>query len=305
MTRSISRTLEYSYNDFCISEIASGLGNLADHEKYQQRSGNWLNLYKSDQTSYLFNGTNTGFVGFFQPKFLNQTWGFQDPLYCSNIDTNPNSVCSLQNNAGETFESSIWEYSFFVPHDQARLISTFGGPSQFVRRLDYLHDRGITYIGNEPAFLTVFQYHYAGRPALSAKRSHFYIPAFFQPTDDGLPGNDDSGAMGSFVAFSMMGLFPNPGQDVYLITPPYFESVNITSPVTGKTATIRNVGFDPSYRSIYIQRATLNGQIYTKNWIDHSFFTEGKELVLYLGRNESSWGTRIADRPPSLSDYMA
>lgn len=305
MTRSISRTLEYSYNDFCISEIASGLGNLGDHEKYQQRSGNWLNLYKSDQSSYLFNGTNTGFVGFFQPKFLNQTWGFQDPLYCSNIDTNPNSVCSLQNNAGETFESSIWEYSFFVPHDQARLISTFGGPQQFVRRLDYLHDRDITYIGNEPAFLTVFQYHYAGRPGLSAKRSHFYIPTFFQPTEGGLPGNDDSGAMGSFVAFSMMGLFPNPGQNVYLITPPYFETVNITSPVTGKTASIRNVGFDPSYRNIYIQRATLDGQKYTKNWIDHSFFTDGKELVLYLGRNESSWGTRIADRPPSLSDYEA
>ena len=156
---------------------------------------------------------------------------------------------------------------------------------------------------NEPAFLTVFQYHYAGRPGRSAYRSHYYIPAFFQPTRGGLPGNDDSGAMGSFVAFSMMGLFPNPGQDVYLITPPYFESVNITSPVTGKTATIRNVNFDPAYKSIYIQRATLNGKSYTKNWIDHSFFLEGKELVLYLGKNESSWGTHVADLPPSLSEY--
>lgn len=126
-------------------------------------------------------------------RFLNQTWGYQNPLKCSNIDTNPNSVCSLQNNAAETFESSIWEYSFFVPHDQARLISTFGGPKNFVRRLNYLHDQHITYIGNEPAFLTVFQYHYAGRPALSAKRAHFYIPAYFQPTYGGLPGNDDSG----------------------------------------------------------------------------------------------------------------
>lgn len=159
------------------------------------------------------------------------------------------------------------------------------------------------YIGNEPAFLTVFQYHYAGRPGLSAYRSHTYIPEYFQPTDAGLPGNDDSGAMGSFVAFSMMGLFPNPGQNVYLITPPYFASVNITSPVTGKTAAIKNVNFDSSYNNIYIQHATLNGQNYTKNWIDHSFFTDGKELVLYLGRNESSWGTHVADLPPSLSPY--
>ncbi len=179
----------------------------------------------------------------------------------------------------------------------------YGGPDAFVRRLDYLHDHNITYIGNEPAFLTVFQYHYAGRPALSAKRSHFYIPAFFTPTPDGLPGNDDSGAMGSFVAFAMIGLFPNPGQDVYLITPPYFESVNITSPQTGKTARIRNVNFDPSFSSIYIQNATLDGKPYSKNWLDHSFFTDGKELVLTLGKNESSWGTHVADLPPSLGKY--
>lgn len=173
-----------------------------------------------------------------------------------------------------------------------------------MERLNFLHDQGITYIGNEPAFLTVFQYHYAARPGLSAQRSHFYIPEFFAPTDAGLPGNDDSGAMGSFVAFSMIGLFPNPGQDVYLITPPYFESVSITSPATNKTATIRNVNFDPTYKNIFIQSATLDGVKYTKNWIDHSFFTEGKELVLTLGPKESSWGTAVADLPPSLGPYV-
>ncbi|OWP02854.1 glycoside hydrolase family 92 protein [Marssonina coronariae] len=303
MTRSLSRTLEYSYNEFVITKMADKLGGKeADVEKYTTRSGNWKNLFKADQTSFI-NGTNTGFEGFFQPRFLNKTFGFQDPLSCSNIDPNPGSICSLQNSAGETFESSIWEYSFFVPHDQATLITTFGGPAAFVERLEYLHDQRITYIGNEPAFLTVFQYHYAGRPALSAKRSHFYIPGFFQPTSAGLPGNDDSGAMGSFVAFSMMGLFPNPGQDVYLIIPPYFEKVSITSPATKKTATVKNINFDSSYKNIYIQSATLDGEPYTKNWIDHSFFTEGKELVLTLGSTESSWGTAVADLPPSLGKY--
>jgi len=182
------------------------------------------------------------------------------------------------------------------------LISTFGGPTSFVERLNYLHDQNITYIGNEPSFLTVFQYHYAGRPALSAKRAHFYVPAFFGTTYDGLPGNDDS-AMGSFVAFSMMGLFPNPGQNVYLITPPFFESVNITSPITNKTAIIRNVNFDPTYEAIFIQEATLNGEPYTKNWLQHDFFTDGGELVLTLGKNESTWGTNVADLPPSLGAY--
>ena len=111
MTRSISRTLEYSYNDFVISQIGSGLGGReGDVEKYTTRSGNWKNLFKADQTSSI-NASSPVFEGFFQPRYLNRTFGFQDPLKCSNIDSNPNSVCSLQRNAAETFESSIWEYS--------------------------------------------------------------------------------------------------------------------------------------------------------------------------------------------------
>jgi len=104
--------------------------------------------------------------------------------------------------------------------------------------------------------------------------------------------------MGSFLAFSMMGLFPNPGQDVYLIIPPFFEKVSVTPPLTNKTARIRNVNLDPEYEAIYIRSATLNGKRYMRNWIGHSFFLDGKELVLTLGRNESLSGTRVKDLPP-------
>ena len=172
-----------------------------------------------------------------------------------------------------------------------------------MRRLDFLHDAEITYIGNEPSFLTVFQYHYAGRPGLSAKRAHFYIPRYFSTAPGGLPGNDDSGAMGSFVAFAMMGLFPNPGQDVYLITPPFFEAVNVTSPATGRVARVRCVNFDPAYDSVFVQNATLDGRPYSKSWLDHSFFADGRALVLTLGPRESAWGTALEDLPPSLGDY--
>lgn len=183
----------------------------------------------------------------------------------------------------------------------ASLIATLGGPSAFVNRLDYLHESGLLYIGDEQGFLPVFQYHYAGRPAKSAERAHFYIPSQFNDTLVGIAGNDDSGAMGSFIALTMMGLFPNPGQDVYLIIPPFFEEVNVTNKVTGKTACIRNINFDASYNDIYVQSATLNGQEYTKNWISHSFFLDGGVLELTLGANESSWGTGVQDLPPSLS----
>ena len=106
-SRSISRTLEYAYNDFCISEIGRGLGK--NYTTYLARSGNWQNLFKADQTSFI-NGTNTGFTGFFQPKYLNGTWGHQDPILCSPID----EFCSLTSNPQETFESSIWEYQLLV-----------------------------------------------------------------------------------------------------------------------------------------------------------------------------------------------
>jgi putative alpha-1,2-mannosidase len=81
MTRSISRTLEYSYNDFTIAQMARGLGKQGDVEKYEASSRFWQNLFRADQTSFI-NGTDTGFKGFFQPKYLNGTWGYQVRTPC-------------------------------------------------------------------------------------------------------------------------------------------------------------------------------------------------------------------------------
>lgn len=108
LTRSVSRTLEYAYNDYCVAQLASSLGGRADRAKYISSSGNWRNLWKKDQSSHFKNGTDTGFSGFFQPRYLNRTWGSQDPLACSNIQQD--GACSLQNTGRETFESSLWEY---------------------------------------------------------------------------------------------------------------------------------------------------------------------------------------------------
>ncbi|OAL48694.1 hypothetical protein IQ07DRAFT_84231 [Pyrenochaeta sp. DS3sAY3a] len=294
-SRSISRTLEYSYNDFNLATLAKGLQK-STHTKYLARAGNWQNLFKTDQRSSI-NGTDTGFTGFFQPKYLNGTWGYQDPIACSPLA----GFCSLTSNPSETFESSCWEYMFFVPHDIGKVIELLGGDETFLKRLDFFHTSGLADIGNEPVFLTVYMPHYAGRPALSAERAHSYIPSCFNNSHAGLPGNDDSGAMASFTLFSMIGLFPNPGQNVYFIIPPFFESVSITNQLTNATATIRNINFDKDYKRIYIQSVMLNGQEYTRNWIGHEFFTQGWTLELVLGDVESGWGTRREDRPPSMS----
>lgn len=191
----------------------------------------------------------------------------------------------------------------FVPHDMSTAIKLLGGADEFVSRLDFFHVSGLADIGNEPVFLTVYDYHYAGRPGLSTKRAHYYIPHSFNSTETGLPGNDDSGAMGAFTVFSMLGLFPNPGQNVYLISTPFFESISIKHPETEKTSTIRVTNFDPSYKNIYIQNATLNGKPYTKSWIGHEFFVDGMTLELTVGDNEtaSTWGKSADDLPPSTS----
>lgn len=106
-SRSISRTLEYSYNDFCLATLAKGLDK-SDYPTYLSRASNWKDLFKKDQTSFI-NGTNTGFVGFFQPKYINGTWGFQDPVACSVLGEP--QFCSLTSNPSETFESTVWEYN--------------------------------------------------------------------------------------------------------------------------------------------------------------------------------------------------
>jgi predicted alpha-1,2-mannosidase len=296
-TRSVSRTVEYAYNDFCVAQMAATLNN-TDYEKYMNRSSNWKNLLRHDQTS-MINGVDTGFQGVLQPKYYNASWAYQDPLLCSPL-LEPDA-CYLTMNGHETYEGSCWLYTFFIPGDIAAVVAALGTEEQFVERLDFVHESGMLYMGDEQAFLTPFLYHYVGRPGLSAKRAHFYVPSQFNNTLVGIPGNDDSGAMGAFASFIMMGVFPNAGQNVYFITPPYFQEISIRNPETGKTATIRNINFDPEYGNIFIQKATLNGQPYSKNWIDHGFFLDGGVLELVLGPEESNWGSKPEDRPPSLS----
>jgi predicted alpha-1,2-mannosidase len=317
-SRSISRTLEYAYNDFNLATLAAGLGKNTS-AKYLARATNWQNLFKPDQPSSI-QGVNTNFTGFFQPKYQNGMWGYQDPIACSPLA----DFCSLTSNPSETFESSAWEYMFFVPHDIGKVIDLLGGEETFLRRLDFFHTSGLADIGNEPVFLTVYMPHYAGRPGLSAERAHSCkrpkmithitatsvlilnadIPSRFNTSHAGLPGNDDSGSMASFTLFSMLGLFPNPGQNVYFITPPFFPSISITNALTNATATIRTTNFDNEYKNIYIQSAKLNGEVYSKGWIRHEFFTQGWTLELVLGDTESTWGTEVGDRPPSMSGTM-
>lgn len=299
-SRSISRTVEYAYDDFSIALMARGLGKGEDEKKYLERSKNWKNLWNPEQKDEYTekDGTvmSSHFKGFFQPRLTNSSFAEQETRLCSPVYKQ--HVCYFDTRY-DTYEGSPWLYTFYVPQDMASLIRTLGGAQTFNERLDFFHESGIAYMGNEQTFLPTFQFHYGGRPGRSSYWIHRYVPSQFNSSVNGIPGNDDC-AMGAFTTFAFLGFFPVAGQDVYLLTPPLFREVRLRTP-TGRYATIRNVGFDPSYEAKYIQSAKLNGRPYTRNWITHQFFREGGLLELTLGKTESAWGTRDEDLPPSLS----
>ncbi|CAJ2505155.1 Uu.00g125490.m01.CDS01 [Anthostomella pinea] len=299
-SRSISRAVEYAYDDFAIALMADGLGKKSDANKYLQRSHNWRNLYNENQEDLYRNEAGkvqkTKFTGFLQPRYLNGMWRQQNTRLCSPIFQQ--HVCYFDTKY-DTYEGSPWLYTFYVPHDMAGLIAAMGGKQAFIERLEYFHSSGINYMGNEPNFLPTYQFHYGGWPGLSWYWVHQYIPSQFNSSLNGIPGNDDL-SMGAFSAFAFMGFFPVAGQDVYLLTPTMFRSVSIRTP-TGGRATLKCIGFDPTYKPIYIQSVRLNGKPYTRNWITHDFFYYGGTLEFVLGTAESEWGTRDEDLPPSLS----
>lgn len=298
-SRTISRSVEYAYDDFCIANIAAGLNKHSDAEKYHSRSANWKNLWNGAQKDVYLDPRGdvlqSEFTGFLQPKLMDGTWRYHNTRTCSPIH---DMHSCYYDTAHDTYEGSPWLYSFFVPQDMVSLVSLMGGPDRFVQRLTYYHESGIAYMGNEQAFLTVFQFHYGGRPGLSSFWAHRYIPSQFNASINGIPGNDDC-AMGAFSAFVYMGFFPVAGQDVYLLTPPLFEEVRIRAREEGKWAVIRVRNFDPSYKRKYIQRAWLNGKKYSRSWITHEFFMKGGLLEFVVGEEEGGWGRGDGDLPPS------
>ena len=167
----------------------------------------------------------------------------------------------------------------------------------FRRRLDTLFNNGFYNVGNEPSFLSPTLYHWIGRPDLSSSRVHEIIDVNYNASRRGIPGNDDSGSMSSWLAFHMMGCFPNAGQSYYLINAPYFDSTTLHLE-NGDDFTITTENM--STANTNIQSAYLNGEDYDLSWIEHKDILDGGELRLIMGSKPSSWGTTLL--PPSMSN---
>lgn len=262
-TREGSRTLEYAFEDFAIRQVALLLNKTSDVERYTNKSMHYLNVWDSTVKS-------DGFTGFMQHRWPNGTFQFTDPIDCSPVDPDVDSrECSLQpDNEVGFYESSSWEYSWFVPHDTGMLVELMGGNNTFLNRLDHFFSKGYFQAGNEPSFQTPIGYHYADRPSHSIDRVREVIFNNFDTSPAGLPGNDDQAAMASLVVFHLLGLYPVPSTSQFLVLSPFTPKYTIHNDLLGVSTTVTAAGWDS--RSIkkkiaegvsaYVSSVTINGQ---------------------------------------------
>jgi predicted alpha-1,2-mannosidase len=277
--RSGSRTAEYSYDDFAISEVACGLGKTKEAALYSSRAHNFEHLWDKDMTV-------EGFKGFMRPRNPDGTWA---PPYLVVRGTWPDFF----------YEGDIWTYSIYAPQDMRRLIEMAGGNEGFARRLDWTFLRRHFDVTNEPGFLLPVLYNYAGRPDKTADIVHMTLEKAFADNRAGIPGNDDSGAMSSWLIFSTLGLFPVAGQDVYLISTPSIPEASLDLG-NGKKLRIVAKNLDGQGLNRYVQSATLNGADLPNSWFRHAQIKDGATLVLTMGSAPSNWGKAVP--PPSMSD---
>ncbi|EUC67499.1 glycoside hydrolase family 92 protein, partial [Rhizoctonia solani AG-3 Rhs1AP] len=287
-TKQASRSIEYAFGDFCISQVAKGLNKTDDHEKYTQRASNFVNSW-DDSVSI------AGHTGFIQNRFQNGTFNYTDPRHCSIHDPR-HSTCYLNAvNTDGFYESSPIVY---VPHDTAKLIKLQGGNDKFIKRLDWIFNEGYFDVSNEPSQQMPFMYHYADRPGKSTDRSRQVVSQYYNLTDTGIPGNDDSGAMASYAAFYLLGLYPLPATRQVLLSSPWFPSINITNAFTHTTTTINAIHFGKR-GAVYVQSVTVNGQPWkSRCWLDWSVFEQGGVVDLVLGTDD---GLDCGELPASLS----
>lgn len=293
--RAGNRTVEYAYNDYCIATVAKGLGRQDVYGEYVQKANNWKNLWRDDCQQ-------DGVRGFIMPRSAEGAWldslpfgksKVQHPTFVYNPDTRE-SPWYVAWWSSFFYEGISWEYSLSIPHDIPGLIEKCGGKEAFRNRLDLFFDKGYYNVNNEPSFLTPCLYHWIGRPDLSSSRIREIVKRNYSDSPGGLPGNDDSGAMSSWLAFHMLGLYPNAGQSYYLINAPFVSEYAIDiSPE--KKFKVQAQGL--SETNCFVQSATLNGEKIDRAWLEHAELANGGTLILKMGNKPSDWGTGIL--PPS------
>jgi predicted alpha-1,2-mannosidase len=269
---SVSKTLEYAYDDWCIVQVAQKLGRQDVYQEFSKRAQNWKNVYDTR-------------IGYMRPKL-------SDGTFKKEFD-----VLSTHNQG--FIEGNAWNYSLYVPHAPAEMIQVMGGNKKFVPHLDSLFTmhlpdeffadteditrEGIigNYVhGNEPAHHVAYLYNWTDQPWKTQERVRMILKKQYQATVDGLGGNDDCGQMSAWYLFSSLGFYPvAPGSTQYALGSPSVKETTIQLE-NGKTFTIE--AKNQSDKNVFVQKVELNGKALTQPFLNHADLANGGKLTFYM-----------------------
>ncbi|GLH73831.1 alpha-1 2-mannosidase [Geothrix limicola] len=285
---SVSKTLEYGYNDWCIAQMAKVLGKADDYAVFLKRSQAYQHLLDPE-------------TGLMRPKANGH---FKTPFDPAEVDHNYT-------------EANAWQYSFFVPHDISGHMARLGGPAGYAAKLDEMfaaasRTKGREQVditglvgqyahGNEPSHHMAYLYSFAGQPWKTQAMVRRLMNEMYHKDPDGLIGNEDCGQMSSWFVLSAMGFYPvNPCGGEYVIGSPLFSRVTLKLE-NGKRFVIQARGEGP-----YVQSVKLNGQAYGKGFLRHVDIKKGGMISFTLGQAPNqAWGSGEADRPhTSVNEHL-
>ncbi len=286
-SESVSKTLEYAYDDWTIAQMAKSLGKDDDYKTYLKRAQYYKNVFDPESQ-------------FMRGRFRNTWFAPFDPY-----EVNFNYT-----------EANSWQYSFYVPQDVSGFMKLLGGKDQLEARLDELfvaesetsgrHQVDITGLigqyahGNEPSHHMAYLYNFVNKPHKTQEKIHQILTALYTNTPDGISGNEDCGQMSAWYIFSSMGFYPvTPGSNNYIIGTPLFEraTINLES---GKNFTI--LAENLSDTNMYIESVTLNDVALNQTFISHEDIIKGGTLVFNMTSKPTSWGTEEGQEPKSSID---
>lgn len=293
--QAVAVTLENSYDDWCLAQLARAAGHESDRELFLKRAAFYTNLYRADK-------------GFMWPKDSSGNWIEPfDPKFSGGM-------------GGRDFttENNAYTYNWSVQHDLAGLAELMGGRAATEAKLDELFRTdlgrskyeffsvfpdstgmvGQYSMGNEPSFVTPYIYNHLGSPWKTQKRVRQLLQAWFTDTYLGIPGDEDGGGMSAFVVFSMMGFYPVvPGVPVYEVGSPVFDKVTIQLS-NGKK--LRLVANHTSHDNKYVGSLKLNGKPQDRLWFQHADVLRGLTITADMSNTPNrGLGSRAEDLPPS------
>lgn len=287
---SVSKVLEYAYDDWCIAQAAKKLGRAEDYRYFTARAANYRNHLDPETRLMRGRRADGSWVAPFDPK----------------------AVSVLGH--GDFTEGNSWQYSFYVPQDMETLVGLMGGDERFAMKLDTLfttdsnvdnvHAVDVTGLvgqyahGNEPSHHMAYLYNFAGQPWKTQEMVSTIKRTQYSAGRDGLCGNDDCGQMSCWYIYSALGFYPvTPCMDYYVIGSPSVKRAELRLP-GGKTFTVKAANVSPE--NIYIQSVALNGAPYEKSYIAIEDIARGGTLEFVMGGTpDRHWATAHAHRPPS------